>query len=458
MKPFFYILLLLMTGMSACGQKQTFDITTYTSPKGWKKQSTASTIQFSKEDAAKGTYCLIMLFKSLPGTNNAKDNFTSSWNTVVKESVNVSTAPEMQAPATENGWEAQSGYAPFEKDGNKGIAMLITSTAAEKMVNIMVLTNTDVYEKDITAFLESVSLPKQIAKTNSTSNSNTQPTVKTTKSSGYKFTTTNFDDGWVSSVQEDFVEVTKGNIKVLIHYPNKKADAYNSVLKEQDYTAWNTLVAPRYSNLKNLEWKTIQSWQSITFMQGDATENATGKNVHIVLFKKHYSNGSGRYLEFITDSKASFEREFGAYHNTEFDWDKTANMQYRNKFAVAAQDLVGKWTANDYASLTYYYVSTGGTAGTTATTTADEFNFLNTTNYQSEHNGASGEVGNMKFSQQVYKGGFTVTNWSIILTNRFKGKTDTFNCQFEAIKGGRILILNQATEGFQSNYTLVKKQ
>jgi hypothetical protein len=100
------------------------------------------------------------------------------------------------------------------------------------------------------------------------------------------------------------VEVTKGSIKVLIHYPNKSADAYNSVLKEEDYNAWNVLVAPRYSNMSNFEWKSIQSWQSISFMQGDATENATGKTVHIVLFKQHYSNGSGAYLEFVTNSRA----------------------------------------------------------------------------------------------------------------------------------------------------------
>ena len=50
------------------------------------------------------------------------------------------------------------------------------------------------------------------------------------KQDGFAFTTTNFDDGWTSVVQEDWVQVTKGNIKVLIHYPNKKADEYNSVL------------------------------------------------------------------------------------------------------------------------------------------------------------------------------------------------------------------------------------
>ena len=74
--------------------------------------------------------------------------------------VTVSTAPQMQPPATKDGWEAQSGYAPFESDGNKGIVLLVTSSGFEKMVNIIILTNTNVYEKDMTDFLESVSLKK----------------------------------------------------------------------------------------------------------------------------------------------------------------------------------------------------------------------------------------------------------------------------------------------------------
>ena len=271
---------------------------------------------------------------------------------------------------------------------------------------------------------------------------------------GFTFTTTNWEDGWSSTVRQDWVEVTKGNMKILLHYPNKIADAYNSVFKESDYAAWNTLVAPRYSNVQNFAWRTIQSWQSISFMEGDAKENATGKTVHIVLFKKHYSNGSGRYLEFVSPTKSDYENEFGAYHNDDLDWDKTANMQYRNKFSVAANDIIGKWSTTDYTSISYYYVNSGGLAGTTATSTADEFTFLAGSNYQSQHSGASGMVGNMKFSNQVYKGKSTVTNWNITLTNRFEGATEKYDSYFEEVKGGRALILK---DRLNTVFTLVKQ-
>lgn len=35
------------------------------------------------------------------------------------------------------------------------------------------------------------------------------PITTTTKQDGFAFTTTNFDDGWTSTVQEDWVEVIK---------------------------------------------------------------------------------------------------------------------------------------------------------------------------------------------------------------------------------------------------------
>ena len=87
-----------------------------------------------------------------------------------------------------------------------------------------------------------------------------QPIVPAKANGKFAFTTTNFDDGWVVTEQEDWAQVTKGNIKVLVHYPNKAADAYNSDLLEGLKNAWNVLVAPKYSSASNFEFKPISSW------------------------------------------------------------------------------------------------------------------------------------------------------------------------------------------------------
>ena len=270
----------------------------------------------------------------------------------------------------------------------------------------------------------------------------------------FQFITTNWDDGWTTTAKDNWAEIKKEDIRVLVHYPNKKADAYHSVLRDGLQNAWNILVAPRYSGISRFELKPIQSFESIAFAEADGIEKETGKMVHIVLFKKHYSNGNGRYLEFITPDKQAFEQEFGAYRNEEFGWDNISGMQYRNKFAVSATDLPGKWAASDYASLSYYYVNGGGFAGATATSISHEFTFFSGGKYQSDQAGASGVAGNQRFSRQVYKGNYTVTNWAMELTNRFRGETEPYSCYFEAVKGGRILIM---TDPQNTVYTLVRQ-
>ena len=366
--------------------------------------------------------------------------------------VTITTAPEMQPSSTENGWEAQSAYAPFESDGKKGVVILVTSSGFEKMVNIVILTNTDVYEKDITDFLGSVSLKKPAGGTGQIIKPATNPakTLQTTtaKADGFAFTTTNFDDGWTSTVQEDWVQVTKGNIKVLIHYPNKKADAYNSVLLDGLKNAWNILIAPKYSSATNMEFKSSGSWESIEFAEADMVEKITGKTVYVVFFKKNFSNGSGKYIEFISPNKKTFEQEFGTYENasanfgTGSGFDKMINMGSYNKFAVAASDLTGKWTSDFSGAIQYVNASTGFDAGMDTHASVENFQMGPGTAYNWDIGVASGAVGNIKFQSRKSNGKFSmIGNWQVTFSN-IEGKSRTYNVHYSCIKGLRVLWLD----------------
>lgn len=141
-------------------RSESFDIATFQPPKGWNKQASQNSIQISTEDKAKGTYCLITLFKSLPGLGNSRENFDAAWQTIVKEAVNVTAAPEMQPSNNPEDWKVEMGSAPFEKEELKGVAVLVTASGYGKMVNALILTNSQTYEPQITAFLESFSFKK----------------------------------------------------------------------------------------------------------------------------------------------------------------------------------------------------------------------------------------------------------------------------------------------------------
>ena len=452
MKQLLLIICFLSFSISSLAQtSETFDIATFRSPKTWHKQASQNSIQISTEDKANGTYCLITLFKSIPGTNNSRENFDAAWEMVVKGMVKVSTAPQMASPAAENGWEMQTGFAPFENDGNKGIAMLVTISGFSKMVNVIIVTNTQAYQQDISDFLESVSLKRPVGEIG------TAPAKKATSPSsealppasanGYAFTTTNFDDGWTSTVQEDWVQVTKANIRVLIHYPNKNADAYNSVVLEGLKNAWNVLVAPRYSTAGNFEFKPITGWQAIEFAEADAVEKTTGKTVHVVLFKMNYSNGSGKYLEFITPNKNSFEQEFGPYHQNTYGWEKMEKMADYNKFGIGAADLKGRWTNNFSGMVQYANVRTGADAGADTHASVQNFLFGPGNNYKWDIGVASGFVGSIKFQSVKSSGRFTVPdNWQVAFSD-IEGKPRSYNASFSCIKGARILWLGDTAYG-----------
>ncbi len=457
MKKIFTFLCALCVFMgNIAAQSETFDISTYIPPKGWKKDKSESAVQFSKEDAAKGTYCMITLLKAVPGTANSKENFDAAWDNVVKEMVKVTAAPEMQAPVKEDGWEAQSGYASYEMEGNKGIVVLVTSSGFEKMVNIIILTNTDVYENDMTGFLGSVNFKKPlvdpVAKKPLTVQPKNPASITTAKKDGFAFSTTNFDDGWTGTVQEDWVQVTKGNTKVLIHYPNKNADAYNSVLMDGLKNAWNILVAPKYSSASNFEFKPISGWQSIEFAEADAVEKTSGKTVHVVLFKYNYSGGNGKFMEFITPDKNSFEQEFGAYHPDTYGWEKMEKMANYNRFAVAATDLKGTWT-NNFTGLTQYVNAyTGASAGANTHASNEIFEFAPGNTYKWSIGVASGFVGNIKFQSAKANGKFTVpNNWQVSFSD-IEGKPKKYNAYFSCIKGARILWLQDTGYGDYTGY------
>ena len=152
------IAILVFSANLLAQQPETFDVATFQAPKGWDKQTGEHSIQFSTAD--KDAYCLVTLFRSLPGLGTPKENFDASWDTIVKTAVTVSAAPQMFPSDPKGEWLIVGGFAPFEKSGEKGVALLYTASGYGKMVNALVLTNTQAYEAAITAFFESVSLKK----------------------------------------------------------------------------------------------------------------------------------------------------------------------------------------------------------------------------------------------------------------------------------------------------------
>lgn len=626
MNKIIFLIVFSVSLAPALAQKETFDLTSYTRPKGWKKEVAESVVQFSKEDSVKGSYCLITLYKAVPGSSKSKENFDLAWASLVKEMVKISTAPEMLEVSTENGWETQSGYAPFDNDGNKGVALLATATASEKMVNMIILTNSADYEKEMDDFIQSISLKKNDSKpanktassasepilgkwtmtsssqssyeinngingyikrqytfnANGTyefviktfqytsdkilltrekgvfqvdgkniivnpqqsvieswtkkdgvdkwgklvssqkrnlekttyqftkhyfegiqqwnlvlqttkptvrdgafSNNNTfsnayyyiapspnnpvielpdshgdatqsstqvlktpetnTPSAKPTTAGGFSFSTTNFDDGWTSVAKENWVEVTKGNIKVLLHYPTDQIKAANTDVDVMCSAAWNFLVAPRYSNIEGYRITPGMLDYERPYYAEALLTDANGSKVFVVLFKK-----ATAWMEFITPDKKTFIEVFGLdiskvdYYSDSEIWNKMKQMNNYNKFAIAASDFTGKWNDRFSANTFYTNIYTGASAGMSTYSSTETFEFLSNNAYKWNLVAANSGGGASQFASAKGAGNFKVlNNWQIFFSE-MEGKPKTFDAYFSCVKGGRVLWMNDA--------------
>lgn len=444
MKKIIFLCVLCFPAAISFAQKETYDLVTYTPPPGgeWKKEVKANIYtSYSVTNQQKKSYCQIFIMLSTGSKGGIKQDFESEWQSLVAKQYNVTDTPRVTDPITVSAWNIQRGMAPFTFNNEKVTAILTTMNAYNKAVSIVVLTNSEDYIPAIQSFWESVEMNKPSAD-NPVEQQTTPSSSQPTGSNMFAFTTTNFNDGWTSTVQEDWVQATKETTRVLIHYPNKQADAYNSVLLDGLKNAWNILVVPRYISASNFEFKPITGWQSIEFAEADAVEKTTGKTVHVVLFKMNYSNGSGKYLEFITPTKSSFEQEFGAYHETSYGWEKMENMAIYNKFAVAASDLQGKWTNDFSGAIQYVNATTGFDAGMDTHASVENFQIGPGNTYKWDLGVASGQVGNIKFQSVKSSGRYSMTgNWQVNFSD-IEGKPRTYNTYFSCIKGLRILWLD----------------
>ena len=147
-----------MVSYTCFAQKQTFDAVNYTIPSGWDKTEMANGIQLSTKNDRKGNYAAAIILRSAASTAPANENFTDSWEKLVKGTVSVSGEPIMQAPATEKGWNVISGQAGYTDGANKGWVTLITATGNGKMTNMVIMTNTDKYQNQILDFIKSLDL------------------------------------------------------------------------------------------------------------------------------------------------------------------------------------------------------------------------------------------------------------------------------------------------------------
>ena len=244
----FFVLLHLSLHGSA--QKQTFDIVKFVPPKGWQKEQQKDLLSFIKTDPKTRTWCRLFIVRSTVSKGDIESDFKNEWSVLAAKQYGASDTPQVIELPEEDGWKGKGGVGSFKFNNADALIMVTTLSGHGRCVSLVATTNSESYMTAIESFFESIDLVKPAAPARPASNTPSSPSSPPAGASGYRFSTTNFDDGWTSVAKEDWVEATKGNIKVILHYP-KEGTRIPADPDPFINNAWNILVAPRYSNLRN---------------------------------------------------------------------------------------------------------------------------------------------------------------------------------------------------------------
>ncbi len=270
----------------------------------------------------------------------------------------------------------------------------------------------------------------------------------------FHFDTTTFNDGWISKVKEDWVEVIKGNITVLLHYKiyNMQSQDIDQIIN----TAWNGIVAPRYSSLSNYRTSYISTYNRSYLGMGSVVDNASGQQKFVLLFRR----GAG-WIEVICPNKNTFMNQFQfdpetiQWNSNEDLVDSVADLANYNKFAIDGSDLnnVGKWSTN-YSNNTFYTnYYTGAYEGMSTFTTSQWFIFGKNRAYHWEIVSTNTSGGQTSVGSANSDGIYSVpNNWQIQCSN-IENNPKLYDAYYTATKGGRLLWLNDAVYPGNGTFT-----
>lgn len=431
------------------GHSQTnenFDIASFVAPKNWKKEIKSDVVSYTITNQANGGYCVIAVYKSLAGLGNIEKDYDKEWKELVADRFTVNSSPETETEKRKDGWLLKAGAAAIHDGKGAAIAILSVFENSGSIMSVLALTNKEEFIMSTENFISSIKFKK-------VQGAQQEPTAPVVTDK-YKFTTSNFDDGWVSTVMNDYVLVEKGSNTVYLNYhvPYNASQFSGTGVRDAEYY-WDTYVTKLFT-VQSKQWNDGGSMAlKPPYMEGYATDKRTGKPCFIGMYLVIVPNAASVVIGSAPNETAF--RKLYPKANDPFGSDLAAMTRY-NKFAVATADIIGKWQNGNTSTAQWYYISPSGYEGyadMTLAATSATFNFNNNGTYSSIHNGATGAVGNMNTFQQEYKGKYTVSNWAVTATNRYGGKTDKFDAYFEAVRGGRILKLNN---GAGQEYSLVK--
>jgi hypothetical protein len=156
--PIALILIFISMEMAGFSQTKSYDIISYTPPTGWTRDDKPGSRTFAYLDNGKETYGLIAIFTSIASSGNARKDFTSAWNALVKPVFLTGIGPLPASADPIEGYEGLQGTSSGYSSGKPTTVKLVSYTGGGKTISIIVSYSDDRYLPVINKFLKSVRL------------------------------------------------------------------------------------------------------------------------------------------------------------------------------------------------------------------------------------------------------------------------------------------------------------
>ena len=167
-----FVCLLSLSLKSSVQSSETFDLATFQPPVGWQKQSKEGVVIFKTSNQQKGTYAIVIIYRSGDSSGTAQGDFEADWQEFIVGQLSVKTKPEIEPEKNEDGWKLITGAAAFENDMGRSAVVLNTYSGYGKRFSAAAIFNSQDYLAAIEAFALSLKLRKPEARSTESPASN----------------------------------------------------------------------------------------------------------------------------------------------------------------------------------------------------------------------------------------------------------------------------------------------
>jgi hypothetical protein len=451
MKHLLITVLLFTASFTAVAQTTTYDIFSYTVPKGFLLRPNENFLMYEKNEGKE--YCQLFIYPATTGAKNGEADFKKAWDFFARNAQQQVSDPETKETDTSAAWHNYFGAAR----GTFNKKMFVVSVSSFTMKDITfyaaaVFTKQD-YLPTAQAFIESIKpdASKFVRKNNTPSNNNTTSGVSSNNTSSSKTASlvanpsTTFSDGWTSTYVGPYVTVAKDNVQAWIFPVNDSLEKTNRKPEEYLEDKYWRYAVNQFFQVRNVVQRPWQMSGPGTdkIFEAEVKNRQTGQESFVAMRVIWNSGRAQPVLAFAATKEQLYNSVFAQYNSFE-------QVLPYNKFMPTPAALQGTWQRVETGATESYTIGGGFQGGMKKISSKDIFIFSGDGSYESSHvtnyNAATGAGP----KPQIHKGRFTINGTTILLTNRRADETGDYECWMEAVDGGLALkLINKKSPGLR---------